>query len=187
MIDQVCEYNQHFVAMMNIINKARLFPPKSGHKHHIIPKSWFKMNNLPVDNSEENLVLLSLEDHQKVHKLLILCVKDPILKSKMGYAVHRLGESLPYQIHHSEQTKEKIRKAATGNKNCLGKKWTDVEKKKLSDSHKGQIPSNKDKPKTDFGEKFFEKFGLHYHDNVKFFVYHYNWYKRHNNTCKWEA
>ena len=190
MIEEVCEYNQHFVAMMNIINKARLFPPKSGHKHHIIPQSWFKMNNLPVDNSEENLVLLSLEDHQKIHKLLVLCVKDPILKSKMGYAVHRLGGRLPYKIQHSEETKEKIRKATIANKSWKfrrKKKWTDEEKKKLSDAHKGQIPSNKDKPKTDFGEKFFEKFGLHYHDNVKLFVYHYNWYKRHNNTCKWEV
>ena len=75
-------------------------------------------------------------------------------------------------------------------KNCLGKKWTDAEKKKLSDAHKGQIPSNKDKPKTDFGEKFFEKFGLHYHDNVKLFVYHYNWYHQRRlwdvwaNSCK---
>lgn len=40
MIDKVFEYNQHFVAMMNIINAARLNTPKEGHKHHIIPKCW---------------------------------------------------------------------------------------------------------------------------------------------------
>lgn len=44
MIDilEVFEYNQHFVAMMNIINSARLCNNKVGHKHHIIPRSWFK-------------------------------------------------------------------------------------------------------------------------------------------------
>ena len=68
MITQVFEYNQHFVAMMNIINAARLNPPSKGHKHHIIPRCWFKMNNLPVDNSKDNLVLLSYEDHVKAHK-----------------------------------------------------------------------------------------------------------------------
>ena len=30
MITQVFEYNQHFVAMMNIINAAKLNPPKEG-------------------------------------------------------------------------------------------------------------------------------------------------------------
>ncbi len=187
MIEKVYEYNQHFVAMMNVINAARLNPPESGHKHHIIPKAYFKLHNMEVDDSESNLVLLTLEDHQKIHKLIVLCVKDPILKSKMGFAVHRLGSRLPGQIHHTEHAKELLRKAATGNKNCLGKKWTDAEKKKLSDSHKGQAPGNKDKPISDFGKKFFEQFKLHSHDNGKLYMYHYLWYKRHNNTCKWEV
>lgn len=30
---EVFEYNQHFVAMMNVINAARLNPPESGHNH----------------------------------------------------------------------------------------------------------------------------------------------------------
>ena len=186
MIEKVFNYNQHFVAMMNIINAARLNPPENGHKHHIIPQCYYKMNNMTVDNSESNLVLLSPLDHQKIHKLAVLCVKDPILKSKMGYAVHILGGSMT-GMHHTEHAKELLRKAATGNKNCLGKKWTDAEKKKSSDSHKGQIPGNKDKPTSDFGKKFFEKFKMCSHDNIKLYVYHYHWYKRHNNTCKWEV
>lgn len=54
----VFTYNQYFVAMMNIINAARLNPPESGHKHHIIPRCWFKMMKLQVDNSKTNLVML---------------------------------------------------------------------------------------------------------------------------------
>ena len=53
------EYNQHFVAMMNIINKSKLFPPITGQVHHIIPRCWFKHNNLKVDNTANNTVKLS--------------------------------------------------------------------------------------------------------------------------------
>ena len=53
-LSNVFEYNQHFVAMMNVINTARLNAPESGHKHHIVPKCWFKLHNLPVDNSKDN-------------------------------------------------------------------------------------------------------------------------------------
>ena len=86
----VFTYNQHFVAMMNIINAAKLNPPDKGQKHHIIPKCWFKMNNLPVDNSKDNLILLSYEDHVKVHRLAVLCVTVPLIGRNMALAVHRL-------------------------------------------------------------------------------------------------
>lgn len=108
---EVFEYNQHFVAMMNVINNARLNPPNKGHKHHIIPKCWFKMNNLPVDNSKDNLVLLTLEDHIKVHKLASLCSVDTHIKYAMLSSVGMLtrGER-PLGIKPSESIKDKIRK-----------------------------------------------------------------------------
>lgn len=130
------EYNQHFVAMMNVINKARLFPPKKGHKHHIIPKCWFKLNGLEVDNSEKNLVLLSKEDHAKVHKLAKLCVKDTKMICRMAYASHLLGmpDNGGYTI--SEETKKKIGEAQ------IGKKLSEETKIKMSVSRKGKKPKN---------------------------------------------
>lgn len=81
-ITDVFEHNQHLVAMLNVINRARLFPPKSGgHKHHIIPRSWYRMHDLPVDNSKENLVLLTLEDHVKVHKYAYFCCVSKMKRS----------------------------------------------------------------------------------------------------------
>lgn len=88
-LTDVFTYNQHFVAMMNVINAARLNPPESGHKHHIVPRCWFKMKNLPIDNSNDNLVLLTYEDHCKVHKLAYLCTTGK-MKRNMAYAYHRL-------------------------------------------------------------------------------------------------
>jgi len=107
MID-VFEYNQHFVAMMNIINAARLNPPAKGHKHHIIPKCWFKMKGIPIDNSDANLVLLTEEDHIKVHKLAMLCSSDSIMRSKQAFAVKRLLKGNFSGMHHTEESKRKM-------------------------------------------------------------------------------
>jgi len=108
-LTDVFKYDHNLVSMMNILNAARLNPPKEGHKHHIIPRCWFKMNNLQVDNSKENLVLLSPEDHVKVHILSILCGATPEMRSKMGFAVHRLLEGSFSGLHHTDATKQIIR------------------------------------------------------------------------------
>ena len=140
MLLDVFEYNQHFVAMMNIINMARLNPPESGDKHHIIPKCWFKMNNLPIDNSDANLVLLTKEQHGKVHKLMSLCAKDEQLKRNMVIAAHLMG--LPTTSLKYTPTKEviqKISEALKGNTFWLGKHHSDESRKKISVSMKGKL------------------------------------------------
>lgn len=106
----VFTYNQHFVAMMNIINNARLCRNKTGHKHHIIPRCWFKMMDLPIDNSKSNLVVLTPEEHLKVHQLTSLCVISTYIKGAMLAAVGLLGNGeRPLGIHPSAETKAKIR------------------------------------------------------------------------------
>lgn len=42
-------------------------------KHHILPKSWFNINNKTVDNSKSNLVNLVYRDHVLAHYYLCLC------------------------------------------------------------------------------------------------------------------
>lgn len=184
MIKEVFEYNQHFVAMMNIINAAKLNPPKEGHKHHIIPRCWFKMNKLPVDNSKDNLVLLTYEDHVKVHKLAYLCALTNKFKVKMACAYHKLtqgeivsngafaGEHNPnYGKHH---------------------KHTDATKKLMSQNVRNYIATHPEfkvhckAPKSEFGNKFKEHYGLIQSDNLKLWQREYSWYRRHNNKCRWE-
>lgn len=155
-INNVFTYNQHFVAMMNVINNAKLNPPIKGHKHHIIPKCWYKMNGLDIDNSKENLVLLSYEDHVKVHKLAVLCASTPEMKSKMVLAVHRLlmGDFSGLHYNHTEETKKKISEKKKG---CPGfwngKKMTEEHRAKLSESHKGIIRSEETKKKMSVSHK----------------------------------
>lgn len=54
--------------------------------HHIVPKSYFILVNVPIDNSEENLVHLTYENHIIAHYYLCLFTSDGTLKSKMVYA-----------------------------------------------------------------------------------------------------
>lgn len=128
---KVFEYNQHFVAMINIINMARLNPPTKGHKHHIIPRCWFRKNNLPVDNSDDNLVLLTKEHHRQVHKLAAMCIIGSDMRSAMGFAVHILHGTF-IGMHLSEETRKKMSEAKKGHTH------TEETRIKMSESHKGK-------------------------------------------------
>lgn len=144
-LTELYTYNQHFVAMMNLINSARLAQLKEGHNHHIVPKCWFKMNGLPVDNSKDNRVLLSYTDHCKIHKLAYLCARDPKFKGKMAYAYHRLSMgdlisndcfkgvlSSRYGVRLSEETRKKM------SESHKGQIFSEETRKKLSESKSGQ-------------------------------------------------
>lgn len=58
-------------------------------KHHILPKSYFKMLGLPVNNSLENLVHLLYIDHILAHYYLCLCTNRQF-KYKLSVAFFQL-------------------------------------------------------------------------------------------------
>lgn len=201
-ITNVFEYNQHFVAMMNVINAARLNPPESGHKHHIVPKCWFKLKGIPIDNSINNLVLLTYEDHVKVHKLALLCAKDKDMRSKLGWALKRLTFGHFLGCHHTEESKEKNRLAHLGKATRTGSKLTLEQRKHLSEVHKGLPGNNKGKTFTaehkqklstthkgktfsEFGKKFKEHYDITSCDNRKLYHREYMYYAN-NGKCSWE-
>ena len=109
------EYNQHFVAMMNIINKAKLFPPITGQIHHIIPRCWFKHNNLKVDNTSNNTVKLTFDDHKKVHQLAALCGLELWFRNSMRSASnYYFGESSFKGCTHTKESRKKMSIAKKG-------------------------------------------------------------------------
>lgn len=60
-------------------------------KHHIIPRSYFKLNHLAVDNSADNLVRLSYIEHCKAHVLLCKCTCGALQRANIiavDYIVH---------------------------------------------------------------------------------------------------
>ena len=172
-IEEVFEYNQHFVAMMNIINLAKLTNKEGQFEiHHIIPRCYFYKHDLPVDNSDNNLVKLTVEQHRKVHKLAALCATEE-MKSSLKYAANLMNresvvcENNPmYGCHHSTDTREKIsakvkRAYEEGRLNTqrenngmfgkkpwnYGKQLSDESKKKISEAKKGCTISEETKSK----------------------------------------
>lgn len=180
MITDVFEYNQHFVAMMNVINAARLNPPANGHKHHIIPRCWFVAHDKQVDNSVDNIVVLSHEDHCKVHKLAAHCIIGSDMKSKMGFACVFLHGSFA-GMHHTEEAKKKISEAS---RRRTGHTLSSEHKRKIGLKSKGR-QARLGMQTGEFGIKFVEHFGINYCDNKKLYNKEHIWYKRHG-KCRWE-
>lgn len=77
------EYLDFYLQLINANyeNKAG----KYFEKHHIIPRSYFKLNNLLIDNSKTNTVFLSHFNHCLAHYYLCLCLIGE-LKYKNQYA-----------------------------------------------------------------------------------------------------
>ena len=73
-------YLDKYVQLMSSQTNSNTFE-----KHHIIPVSYYKLNNLTVDNTSTNIVKLSVHDHILAHYYACLCFKEP-LKSKMIHA-----------------------------------------------------------------------------------------------------
>lgn len=71
--------NEHLQKYCQIIERHASHHPKYCmiHKHHIIPRSWFKLCKLPVDDSMTNLVKLPTREHFLAHYYLCLCTQDP--------------------------------------------------------------------------------------------------------------
>lgn len=63
------DYLDQYLKLITARSKA----PCYQERHHIINEVYFKKVNLPVDNSEQNLIWLSFKDHCKAHYLLYFC------------------------------------------------------------------------------------------------------------------
>lgn len=80
---------------------------KQTNKHHIIPKCWFKLKHIPINNELNNLVNLPYREHVLAHYYLCLCTEDPfkygnelalaclLNRKKLSAVDKRLLESLP--------------------------------------------------------------------------------------------
>ena len=95
-LKDICIDNHSYREILDIFKNSRINPHKKykRHIHHIIPKCWYKMNNIPIDNSSSNLIGLSIQNHYKVHQLMCDCVIDSKLRKKMKAAVEILKENL---------------------------------------------------------------------------------------------
>lgn len=80
------EYFQKYVKLL--LDNVLLSPIKfKTEAHHAIPKFFFKINNLEIDNSKENIFNLYHKDHLLAHYYLSLCCSSNKYKFKAIAAV----------------------------------------------------------------------------------------------------
>ena len=68
-------------------NKTRKDFSGQTQKHHILPRAWYKLHNKKLDNSETNLVHLSVSDHAKAHLFLFQAAINSDVRSQNAAAV----------------------------------------------------------------------------------------------------
>lgn len=140
-----------------ITNKNTQMVKGKTHKHHIIPRFYFKINKLKIDNSENNLVILFRKEHALAHYYLFRCSKNKIILNYNFYAleyilpkkteINKISENEfleliqyynDYEIKLTEETKKKISKSCKGLPHPKGKSPSLETRKKLSLKLKGR-------------------------------------------------
>lgn len=86
----LCKNNKFFDLYVDLIWENKNTPREKfkTERHHIIPKFYYKQQNIKLDNSENNLVNLSYADHIKAHLYLLLAIETSYQKFA-SFAAHR--------------------------------------------------------------------------------------------------
>ena len=112
------EYLEHYCSL---VERNTRTPQRGGltNKHHIIPKSWFKLNNKEIDNTMSNLVNLVYREHVLAHYYLCLCTTGELLfanelalvclcsRKKLNVVDKQLVTKLPLYNNIYEDCKQK--------------------------------------------------------------------------------
>lgn len=95
--------------------------PRLTNKHHIIPRCWFKLKHIPINNELSNLVNLPYREHILAHYYLCLCTVDPfkyanelaleclLNNRKLSITDKRLLENLPLYNNIYEDYMSKLK------------------------------------------------------------------------------
>lgn len=97
---------------------------------------------------------------------------DHIDSNKQNNCIDNLRCVTHYENMNNILTKQRVSKGRTG--------------LKLSEETKHKISERLKKPRSKFGLKFFEHFGMTRADNADFYNKEYAWYASHNKKCRWE-
>lgn len=146
------------------LNRGYKRKPKH-HLHHIKPRHYFLDNNLEVDNSDENLVLLTPAEHAYAHFLLckatdnykdhcalwrttrgleIKTIEDLEFLNDYVYPKHTEENLLKMRgIKRTKEQKEVYREKSKNNSNAKGHKVSQKSREHMSELKMGTEPWNK--------------------------------------------
>lgn len=146
--------NEYLDMYCSLIEENRNTPQQKyrTNKHHIIPRSYFKEKNLPIDNGKDNIVNLTYADHFLAHYYLSKCCTGRLkyynelaveyIRSKYNIDYCSYVELEEYQKIRERLAEEAGRKSR-GRPNPHTPEWN----KKISDAQKGKptnrVPPNK--------------------------------------------
>lgn len=86
---ELFKHNKEFDDYCNLINNSEKVAFNSNErregfeKHHIIPRHYFKHKGIKTDDSADNCVWLSKQDHKYAHSLLFKCVVEDYRKGEL--------------------------------------------------------------------------------------------------------
>jgi hypothetical protein len=93
-------------------------------KHHIIPRCYYEHVGLPVNNSQDNLVSLTVNDHANAHYYLIKASATGFMRSNMAAALNLIKH---YGAELSNEAAEFVSETSSERMKALceaGLKWT---------------------------------------------------------------
>lgn len=155
--------NEYLDKYIDLIESNRLTPAvkTKTQKHHVVPCSYYKENNLPIDNTQNNLVNLYHYQHILAHWYLFKCAKENYFRYSNSYAVlymlriHELPEeedtiitlAVNYGEVYSDFCKQQSERYKGKPGKTKGRKFTIEQRKRLSESHMGLSQTKETKEK----------------------------------------
>ena len=135
----LCVDNEYLDNYCDIILKNQFTPQErfKTQKHHIIPRFYYKYNNIKCDDSEDNVVTLPFREHIIAHCYLEFCVGLSVYKAKNYWAIIRLSHSKPSFKDLEEALKDDVRLDEMLKKLHYMPLFTKEHRKRLSDSMRG--------------------------------------------------
>lgn len=157
----VFEDNEYLDKYVNLIedNIKTIKEKFKTQRHHIIPKNYYKISRLKIDNSRENIVNLSHKNHIIAHYYLSLCCLDDELRFYNENAFYFLYNCSVKELDLSELGLDKLQILYedyvkylsynnSGNKNPMyGKTLSDEAKDKIRVANIGRVISDETKLK----------------------------------------
>lgn len=100
-------HNADFEKLIKLYNAEQ----EEAEKHHIIPKSYFKLKGIKLIN-KGNLISLSIKNHFKAHYYMWKICKIPKLKHKLALAYVLIKDVNPEMLDIKAEEYENIRRQA---------------------------------------------------------------------------
>lgn len=171
--DLYFEKNEYFEKYLQLL-KAPQEATTILHKHHIIPKTYFTLLKLEVDNSEANIVLLTPANHALAHYYLALCTRGE-LKYRLRACFVRMTGNKKFcaelnlnelkklneiKLEFSKQRSEQLKgtKLTEDQKQLISKyskeRWSDpTYKEKMSELNKKRWNTISEEQRVEIGKK----------------------------------